>query len=111
MAAPQLTGKRPSQVPCATLTAGVDLSLPHDVLWTASLRYESNRWTGDANTMRLGSAVVVGSRLSWAMNYAVSFVVAADNLLNTRVATTQTADGVFSYDAPRIVTAGIELKS
>lgn len=109
--APQLTDKQPSQAPRTTITTGADLSLPYNLLWTTLVRYESNRWADDANTLRLGSAVVVGSRLTWAMNDAVSLYAAADNLLNTRIATTQTADGIFSYDAPRTITAGIAFKS
>jgi outer membrane receptor protein involved in Fe transport len=110
-AAPQLAGKRPSQAPRATITAGAGLALPQDLLWSVSVRYESNRWADDANTMRLGSAVAVSTRLSWTMTGEVSFYVSSDNLLNMRIATSETADGVFSYDAPRTVMAGVELKT
>ncbi len=109
--APQLTGKMPSQAPRATITAGADIALPQDLTWSVSVRYESNRWADDANTQRLGAATSVGTRLSWAIDSNVALFVAAENLFNTRIATTETSDGVRSYDAPRMLSAGIEIRS
>lgn len=104
--APQLTGKRPAQAPRATVTGGLDLDLD-PVTASATLRYESNRFSDDANALRLGSAVVAGARLSYAFGNGLAAFVAADNLFDARVATTMTADGIASLDAPRLVTAGV----
>jgi outer membrane receptor protein involved in Fe transport len=109
-AAPQLTGKRPLQAPRATITGGADIALPAGFMLKGTLRYESLRWADDANTLSLGSAFVLGTRLSWEFNEAVEIYVASDNLLNARVATTATADGIVSYDAPRLITAGLAFR-
>jgi outer membrane receptor protein involved in Fe transport len=104
--APQLTGKRPVQAARATLTGGFDLDLK-PVTVSGSLRYESNRFSDDANSLRLGSAVVAGARLTYEIGNGFAAFVAADNLFDARVATTATADGTLSLDAPRIITAGL----
>lgn len=110
-AAPQLTGKRPAQAPRATITGSADAALPAGLSWTGWLRFESARWGDDANTLRLGAVLVLGTRLNWAISDALSAYVSADNLLNARVATTETADGVISYDAPRLIMAGLSFKA
>lgn len=107
--APQLTGKSPSQAPRATITAGADLSLPQNLTVSANVRYESNRWADDANTLRLGSATTLDARLTWTVGEDLAVYLAADNLVNARVATTMSADGVSNYDAPRTVRAGLTL--
>lgn len=103
----QLSGKSPSQAPRATITAGADLALPYDLTLSTTVRFESNRWADDANTLRLGAATTAGARLSWAMTENISLYLAADNLFDARLATTESADGVYSIDAPRIVSAGL----
>lgn len=109
--APQLTGKRPSQAPRATLTGGLDLALTRELSFSASLRYESNRFADDANSLALGDALSLGARLNWAVTEEVVLFVSADNLLNRRIATTESADGIFSYDAPRMFSAGLSFRS
>jgi len=111
IAAPQLTGKRPAQAPRATITGSADLALPAGFSWTGSLRFESARWSDDANTLRLGSALVAGTRLTWSASDTVAVYLSADNLFDARVATTETADGVVSYDASRLVMAGLSFKT
>jgi len=109
--APQLTGKRPAQAPRATITGAADLALPAGFAWEGSIRFESTRWADDANTLRLGSALVIGTRLTWSISEASSIYVSADNLFNARVATTETADGATSYDSPRLIMAGLSFKA
>ena len=107
--APQLTGKRPAQSPRSTITAGVIVMPIPKLSLSADLRFESARFADDQNTLRLGSATTADARLVWAMTPTVSAYAAADNLFNAQVATTQSADRVVSYDAPRIVKAGLSL--
>jgi vitamin B12 transporter len=107
--ASQLTGKRPSQAPSATLTASVT-ARPLDPLSVyADLRFESARFADDQNTLRLPAAATMDAKIAWAFSPAISVYLAADNLLNTPVATTESADGVFNESFPRIVRLGVTL--
>ncbi|GAA0560287.1 TonB-dependent receptor [Rhizomicrobium electricum] len=105
--APQLTGKRPAQAPRTTLTAAADWKLTPALTASATVRYESNRFSDDANTLRLGASAVVGARLEYAFGDGPAAYVAADNLFDARVATSSSADGILSLDAPRIVSVGL----
>lgn len=103
----RLEGKRPAQAPRATITASADLALTAALTASANVRYESNRYNDDANTLPLGSATVTSARLCYAISDTLSAYIAADNLFDTRVATTTTADAIASLDAPRTVTVGL----
>jgi outer membrane receptor protein involved in Fe transport len=110
VAAPQLTGKRPAQAPPLTVTGGFDALLCPALTLSADARYEGTRYADDANTLALAPAFTLDTKLSWAASERISFYVAADNLFNTRVATTESADGVVNYDAPRLISAGVSFK-
>lgn len=110
-AAPQLTGKRPAQAPRATITGGFDAPLGAGWSLSADARYESTRYADDKNTLRLAPTLTADAKLSWAVGGGVVLYVAGDNLFNASVATTESADGVVNYDAPRIVTAGLSFKT
>jgi len=105
--APQLTGKRPAQAPRATMTAAAGYRLGAALTASTSLRYESNRFSDDANTLALGASAVVGLRLDYAFGNGLAAFVAADNLFDARVATAMTADGIASLDAPRLLSVGL----
>ena len=105
--APQLTGKRPAQAPRATITASAGYAISAALKASATLRYESNRFSDDANSLRLGSSAVTGARLEYGFGNGLAAFVSADNLFDARIATTMTADGVASLDARRVVMAGL----
>ena len=104
---PRLTGKRPAQAPAATLTGDVTAQPFRDVTVSADLRFESARFADDQNTLRLPAAATIDAKLSWMFHPHWSLYLAADNLLNTPVATTESADHVFSRSFPRLVRIGI----
>jgi outer membrane receptor protein involved in Fe transport len=105
--AAQLTGKRPAQAPRFTLTSGL-VATPLDRLTLdADLRYESTRFADDQNTLPLAPATTVDARISYQLWLGLSAYVAGDNLFNARVATTESADLVTSYAAPRILRFGL----
>lgn len=109
--ASQLNGKRPAQTPRSTLTAGLVVSpFAH---WTGTLnyRYESARYADDLNTLRLGSAVAVDVRLTWAPSPRFGIYAAVNNALGADIATTRTADNVVSYAAPRTFLIGMRVGS
>ena len=107
-AAPQLTGKRPSQAPRLTLTGGFRATPLDRLTVTANVRYESTRFADDQNTLRLAPATTVDARISYRLWNGLSAYLAGDNLLNSRIATTESADAVpiVNYAAPRIVRGG-----
>jgi outer membrane receptor protein involved in Fe transport len=105
--APQLTGKRPAQAPRFTLTGGIDVTPLERLTVTADLRYESTRFADDQNTLSLAPATTVDARISYRLWQGLSAYVAGDNLFNARVATTETADLVTNYAAPRILRFGL----
>ena len=109
IAAAQLTGKRPAQAPCFTATAGVR-AVPLDRLTvTANVRYESARFADDQNTLGLAPATTVDARIAWRLWRGLSAYVAGDNLLNARIATTESADlvPIVSDAAPRVLRIGV----
>jgi len=75
---------------------------------TANVRYESTRFADDQNTLRLAPATTVDARISYRLWNGLSAYLAGDNLLNSRIATTESADAVpiVNYAAPRIVRGG-----
>jgi vitamin B12 transporter len=108
--APQLTGLRPAQTPetAATLTAEWR-PLPRVQLF-GELRYEGRRFDDDQNTRPIAAGTGVNGRASVHISDGVSVYLDAENLLNADIQTGRTAAGVVSYDAPRIVTAGLALR-
>lgn len=109
MQAPQLTGKRPAQAPRTTFTTGL---IVHPLMpWTGdiSYRYESARFADDLNALRLAPANALDARITWTPVKRFGFYIAVNNLLDAQIATTQTADGVVSYAAPRTFMIGVHV--
>jgi vitamin B12 transporter len=108
--APQLTGLRPAQQPRFTLTAGADLKPLQRLSLSADLRYEAARFDDDQNSRRLGSFVSVNARAEVRMSGMMFAYVSADNIFDARIETARTVDGIISYDAPRVVRAGLRFR-
>ena len=109
-AAPQLTGLRPALTPQATATAALDWRVVERLSISGELRYESARFDDDLNTRRIAGGATAGARATWRVSSAVSFYLAADNLFNAAIQTSRSADGVVTYDAPRMVRIGASLR-
>lgn len=108
-AAPQLTGKRPALTPRLTATAGVTWRAADRLRLAGGLRYESLRFEDDLNTLRLEPSVVADLRADWRVRRGVELFLAADNVFDADVQTQRSADGVVSFDAPRLVRVGLRL--
>jgi outer membrane receptor protein involved in Fe transport len=106
-AAPQLTGKRPSEAPRWTVTGGVVSTPVERVTLSAQFRYESARFADDQNTLRLGSAFTIDAKAQWNFTPQLAVYIAADNLLDAKVAANESANLITNLDAPRIVRIGI----
>ena len=109
-AVPQLTGKRPAQTPELTVTAGLDWRPAERLTLGAEVRYESARYEDDLNTRTLAAAVSLDARAAWRVSAGAEVYLAAENLFDSRVETGETADGVESFAAPRMVRVGVSLR-
>ncbi len=105
--APQLNGKQPVQQPRLTLVGGLDVMPMNRLTLSGLIRYESERFADDLNTLSLGTAVTVDARATIRVSDNVSAYIAVDNLTDESIATTKGADGVVVYDAPRIFRVGL----
>ncbi len=115
--APQITGNRPAQAPRLTITAGIDATPLADVSLEAHLRYESLRYADDLNRFRLGGAMTMDARVSYAFTDQLAAYVYGDNLFDARVASTasfgNTSAGtgpVISYAQPLVIGGGISFR-
>ncbi len=107
--APQLTGKRPGQAPRSTVTAGLVMNPFAQWTGTINYRHESARYADDLNTLPLGSAPAVDMCITWTPSQRFGIYAAVSNLLDADIATTQTADKVVSYAAPRTFVIGVRV--
>lgn len=106
----QLTGKRPAQTPELTVTTGVDWNPMEPLRVSADVRYESARFEDDLNTRKLSPAVRLDARAAWRIAADTEVYLAAENLLDSEIEVGETADGVESYAAPRIVRVGVSIR-
>jgi outer membrane receptor protein involved in Fe transport len=107
--APQLTGKRPAQAPIWTATTGAGWQASDRLMLSADLRYESGRFEDDLNTRRLAPALTADVRAGWRLTDRAEVYVAAENLFDAEVETSETADGVEGYATPRVLRVGVRL--
>lgn len=105
--APQLDGKRPALTPRFTGVAGVNWQATPTLDLRLNASYESARFDDDLNTLRLRAGLTADLRADWRVRPGLGLFLAIDNLADAKTQTAQTADGIYSYDAPRIVRVGI----
>jgi len=108
-AAPQLTGLRPAQTPRLTATSGLAWRPAGRLSLRADLRYESERFDDDLNTLRIAPSVSINARADWRLVGRAQVFVRVDNLADAPIETGQTSPGVKTYDAPRAVLAGLSV--
>ena len=108
--APQLTGKRPAQVPDLTVTAGLDWRGGGPFSAGLDARYESKRYEDDLNTRILSPGVQLDARLAWRFGEGREVYLSAENLLDEELEVGETADGVESFSAPRTLRVGFSYR-
>ncbi len=109
LSAPQLTGLRPAQAPALSATAGMDWRVTDRLTLGARGRYESRRFDDDLNSRELDAALTIDARADWRVNDRVGLYAAVDNLFDTGVEVSATADGVTGSGPPRTLRAGVSL--
>lgn len=107
----QLDGLRPAQAPRTMATAGGTWQPISALSLQAQLHWEGLRFEDDRNTLRLGAALTLDLRATYALTDAVAVYVAADNVTDANVATAAATDPllgtVISYGQPRQVWLGV----
>ncbi len=105
--APQLTGKRPAQTPELSLTGGLVATPLPEITIEGYVRYDSRRFSDDQNTLPLPGATTLDAKITWHFAPQAGVYFAVDNLSNARIATSEGADHVYTYDEPRALRAGL----
>jgi outer membrane receptor protein involved in Fe transport len=75
----------------------------------ADVRYESERFDDDLNTLRIAPSVSLNARADWRLAGRARLFVRVDNLADAPIATGQTQPGLKAYDAPRTVLVGLSV--
>ena len=107
--APQLTGLRPAQTPRLTATSGLAWRCGDRLSVHGGVRYESERFDDDLNTLRIAPSVSINARADWRLAGRASLFVRIDNLADAPIETGQTQPGLKTYDAPRTVLVGLSV--
>ncbi|HYC54717.1 MAG TPA: TonB-dependent receptor [Candidatus Binatia bacterium] len=106
-AAPALIGNRIPQVPEHQASLGVFFDRIDIVQAGLQLRYVGEQFEDDANERELGDYLVFDASVSREIMRGWHVFVKAENLFEREYETGQTADGLVSIGAPRIVRAGL----
>jgi outer membrane receptor protein involved in Fe transport len=106
--APQLVGLRLAQVPRHSASVGLTW---HRGKWTFAprARYIGMQFEDDLNTLRLGAVAVVDASVNVTLNTHTDLFMSAENLLDERVETGRSADGVVNIGTPRLILVGLRL--
>ncbi|HYD45768.1 MAG TPA: TonB-dependent receptor, partial [Phenylobacterium sp.] len=108
--APQLTGLRPAQAPRWSARAGADWRAAERLSLKGELFYEGRRFDDDLNSRVLSPALTLDLRAEWRLRRALSLYASLENALDAKVETAETADGVESFTAPRLLRVGLALR-
>jgi outer membrane receptor protein involved in Fe transport len=108
-AAADLDGLQPAETPATAATAFLDWTPVPRLRFVADVRYEARRYVDDQNKLPLAAATVTDVRIEYSASSRLTLFVAADNLFDVAVEQNETTLGLYSYGAPRIVSAGFRL--
>jgi outer membrane receptor protein involved in Fe transport len=104
--APALVGRRFAQAPRHTAT--MQVTWRPQTMWriTAAGRAVSAQFDDDENTLRLASAVTADVAVVWTFSPGREVSVSAENLLDEKVETSRTRDGLVGVGPPRLARVG-----
>lgn len=105
---PALVGNRIPQVPRHQATFGLRYESPSQSGFAAlQVRYVGDQFEDDANTRGLGGYFVVDAAVAREVAPGWEVFVKAENLFEREFATGESADGIVSIGAPRLVRGGL----
>ena len=102
-----LEGNRLAQVPRHTVTTSATWQAPAEIEFTASLRWMSDQYEDDENTLRLAPAATVNLGVARRIGRHWEVFLAVENLCDVQVETGRTAAGVVSIAPPRWSRLGV----
>ena len=106
---PSLEGLRLTQVPEHSLTLVARYENPDSVNASVITRYVDKQFEDDANTLPLGSYIVVDLLLSRTVAKLGEIFIGIENLFNKTYAVGRTTDGVTTIGAPFLIHGGVRL--
>lgn len=109
-AEPLLNGLRLPEVPRGTVTAAVEGDGPLGLHGSARLRWVGLQFDDQENTLRLPAAAVADFEVSRDFGRKLSAYLALENAFNAQVAASLSTAGLFTYDAPRLLRGGIQVR-
>jgi outer membrane receptor protein involved in Fe transport len=110
VALPQLTGKRPAQAPIWSASASLTWPIASVGQLSATLRGEGARFEDDLNTRKLAAYGVADVRLERQLNPNTTMFVSVENVLDQKVSTALSGDGIVSLTQGRVVRIGFQLR-
>lgn len=105
--APALVGNRVAQVPRHTAALGASWRAPAGLTFTPRVRWIGRQFEDDENQLILGEVVIADLGVSRALTPHVEVFLTCENLLDARIETGRTADGVVNIGSPRLVLVGL----
>ena len=106
---PSLEGLRLAQVPEHSLTLVARYENPDSVNASVITRYVDKQFEDDANTLPLGSYIVVDLLLSRTVTSRGEVFLGIENLFNKTYAVGRTTDGVTTIGVPFLIHGGVRL--
>ncbi len=102
-----LIGKRLPQVPENSLSAGFTWRAPFATKMNARLRWVSEQFEDDENTLPLASATTVDLGFAHPVRHGGEIFLSVENLFSVRVETGRVANGITSIAPPRLARGGV----
>lgn len=107
---PVLEGLRLAQTPKVTATTGIDWQAGRSWTVAANLRYLGRQFEDDENSLPLAPATTVDLGVKRSLGSHLELSVAIENLLDRRIETGRSTDGIVTLGQPRMARAGVRWK-
>jgi outer membrane receptor protein involved in Fe transport len=107
---PTLEGKLLAQTPENVATAAIEWTPTPKWFTTLQLRYNDRQFEDDQNSRVLAPFVTLNAAVMYEFSTRLSMGVKIENLLNEKIETGKSADGLVSIGNPRLVTVQVKLR-
>ncbi len=106
-ARPALEGRRLAQTPQLTFTTGIDWAAGRDWRLSSNLRYVSGQFEDDENSLALAPMTTIDLGVTKSMGPHCEISLLVENLLDRRIETGRSPDGIVTLGQPRMVRLGV----
>ncbi len=104
---PSLVGTRLAQTPKLTVTGGLDWEAATNWKLSSNLRYASGQFEDDENSLSLAPMTTVDLGVVRRLGWRAEFHLSVENILNRRIETGRSTDGIVTLGQPRLARAGL----